>query len=250
MSTPCFYLYPSPTGTLAIVNCLEGLTDIQETPPADVEDAYTGNYTPYRSFLGGSYRVRIILERFGTFGSSSVERRLRNMESHLQRGGLVGFSRDHAKTWASKTNSNVTRADTVVYNSGNAFATWSNVYYATGDEMVIEVPPAEHKREFFVSDTVGATPIDVPIPTPGAFYSYSQAAVIRWRDFYPVMWLPKDQVSKPLVTHDHRRTFTLDVTLEYNPAVVLALWGEAAPSLRGITLPDARYSLEQILGRA
>lgn len=228
MGNPRFYYYPDAAGSLEEIDLGEGLSDIQELEWADAEDAYTGEYVGYRSFLGAALPVRIVLERFGSPGSSALERKLKTLTSHLHKGGAVGFSRDHAKTWASVTSASPpNRGNTLLYTSGgNGFADWSTAgTVAAGDEIVIETPPPEHQREIAVCGSLTVTPpVHLPIASPGAVYTYTRPAVVRWRDFYPVMWLARDQLRRPIVTHDHRRNFTLDVTLEYNPAAVLALW--------------------------
>ena len=38
--------------------------------------------------------------------------------------------------------------------------------------------------------------------------------MLRHRDFFPVLYMPEDQLGNALVVHDHRLIFTLDVTLE------------------------------------
>jgi hypothetical protein len=228
VADPRFYLYPDPSGSLEEIDLGEGLSDIQESPVARVEDAYAGDYVPSRSFLGGALRVRIVLERFGTRGSDDLEMHLQSMVTHLQRGGFVGFSRDHAKTWAGVTSSPPTRGDTTLYTSGgNGFTAWAPAgAVAANDEIAIETPPADYVREL---RRCGALTVSPPIHLPlasGCRYTFSSSAVVRWRDFYPVLWMPQDQVGRPFITSDHRRNFTLDLTLEYNPAAVLSLWGE------------------------
>lgn len=227
MGDPRFYYYPDAAGSLESVDFAMALSDIQETHLANVEDAYTGDYVAYRSFLGATMRVRIVLERFGTRGADTLERDAQSLVTHLQRGGAVGFSRDHAKTWASVTSTGPTRGDTVLYTSGgNGFTAWSlSGTPAVGDEVAIETPPADYIREI---RTVGALTVTPPVHLPlaaGCRYTYSGPAVVRWRDFYPVLRMPRDLVGRTFITHDHRRNFTLDVTLEYNPAEVLALYG-------------------------
>src|SRR4051812_16593537 len=115
---PTFYLYPVDSGPLVKI-ALEGLSVLTEEWPAELEDAYGGDGLGYRSFLGASSRVHIMLERYGPIDSSQTERDMINIWRHLQRGGLVGFSRNHAKSWASICSSRPTQGDNVLYTSGN-----------------------------------------------------------------------------------------------------------------------------------
>lgn len=269
MSTPRFYWYPDPVGSLEVIDLLEGVTDFNEVPAGvRVEDAYSGSYIPHRSFQGGSRLYRITLERFGDPGISDLEHKLLNMETHLQKGGVVGFSRDHAKTWAAITVAPPTRGDIIIHaGPGNGFSGWSSTATVVeGDEMVLESPPAEWQRENFrcAANNVGSPP--TKIGHPGVVYTYNDYSLVRWRDFLPVLRLPRDQVNKPYVPHDHRRNWTLDITLEYNPASVIALWTTGvpyqeslrdkptlgSPALRGTSSgrSPSGSSLDQLLGTA
>jgi hypothetical protein len=226
MASPRLYFYPDSAGSLETIDLVEALSDLQETHAADVEDAYTGSGTLYRSFSGASMRVRIVLERFGTRGADSVERDLQSLVTHLQRGGAVGFARDHAKAWCGVTASAPTRGDVTLYTNGSGFTSWSaSAAPVAGDEIAIETPSPDYIRELRTCGTLTVSPpVNLPLAS-GVRYTYSDSAVVRHRDFYPVLRLPRDLVSRTWINHDHRRNFTLDLTLEYSPADVLALWG-------------------------
>lgn len=226
MATPRIYWYPDPTGYLHSIDFGEGLSDLQETPLATVEDAYPGDGTPYRAHHMASFQVRIVLERFGAPGGASLERELSSLQSHLDRGGMIGFSRDHAKTWAGLAVVGPSQGDQIVNTGGNGFGAWSSAGSpAAGDEMVIESGAPEWQRELQLCDTLAATP-PTTIPTADKFrYTYGGPVICRWRDFYPLLFRPKDQLGRAIVSHDHRRNYTLDITLEYPLAAVQALWG-------------------------
>lgn len=271
MGTPRIYWYPDPAGSLETLDFGEGLSDLQELPGALVEDAYTGDGYPFRSFLQGNFRIRIILERFGSPGTSSLERKFSSLQAHLDRGGFIGFSRDHAKTWASLAAPGPVRGDTTVYTgTGNGFTAWSSSGTpAEGDELVIESGAPEFQREIAVCAALTVTPaVHLPL-SAGCIYTYNQGVIARWRDFYPVLFRPKDQVGRPIVTPDHRRNWTLDLTLEYPLAAVLSLWsGEEWAYARSNSLqlpagsgpipfrddsavsPNLGSSLEELLQRA
>ena len=147
MATPRLYYYPDPDGSLETIDFGEGLSDLQELPSADVADAYNGAGVGYRSLLASTLRLRIVLERFGSVGTSSLERKLMSLQAHLAKGGLVGFSRDHAKTWAGKAQ-RPTRGDTVIYTNGNGFTAWSSSgNIVQNDEVVLETPHPDAYRE-------------------------------------------------------------------------------------------------------
>lgn len=235
MSDPRFYWEPDASGSLETIDLGEGLTDFQELPGGvRVEDSYNGANLAFRSFQGASRLYRITLERFGTPGSSPLERKLLNMETHLQRGGYVGFSRDHAKTWAAVVTTPPTRGDIVLHTgTGSGFRRWAPLATVVeGDEMVLESPPAEWNREFFLCGLTGGggsgPPTKIGIPDNGAVYTYNEYPVVRWRDFIPTLRMPKSEVNRPYVPHDHRRNWTLNLVLEYNPAAVIALFNSGS----------------------
>lgn len=238
MGNPCFYYYPDEGGSLEVIDLGEGLSDIEETPGADVADSYAGDRTPFRAWYASTFRVRILLERFGTPGTSSVERALLSMQAHLARGGAVGFSRDHAKTWASIRSGAASRGDTSFPTAGNGFTGWSAAAtLASGDEMVIE--DLAGRRE--ITTTTNATGGELTL-SPGLIYTYEGHPLVRWRDFYPALTLPADQVGRALVTHDHRRNWTLEAIFEFSVAAAIGLWGDSYQSpyggLGGLALRD------------
>lgn len=222
MGQPRFYYYPDETGSLEIIDLGEGLSDLQETPGAIATDTYAADGKAYRSFQRDTFEVRIVLERFGTPGVSSLERKLLTLQSHLQRGGWVGFSRDHAKAWASMRSGAASRGDTIFYTPGSGFTSWSSSgTLAAGDEVVIESAPPDSRRELSTVSSLSSGG-DVTLGA-GLIYSYDGHPLIRWRDFYPTLRLAAGNL-RPIVTHDHRRNWTLDATFEYNVADHAALW--------------------------
>lgn len=269
MATPRFYWYPVATGPLQVLDLGETLSDLQEFPLADVDDDYDGSGSPVRVHHADVFRVRIVLERFGSPGVDAVERELQALQSHLNRGGFVGFSRDHAKTWASSAGSYPSQGDRTLYTASNGFAAWSaSGAPAEDDEIVVESEHPDSRRELVLCDALTLSPpINLPIQSPGVVFDYAAPVLVRWRDFYPVLWLPKNSLSRPIVTHDHRRNWTLDLTLEYCPSAVLDLfeggsgYSEVSPlvgptlgtgggvSLASTSLSLGGSSLEGLLGR-
>jgi hypothetical protein len=232
---PAFYWYPSDAGTLETTDLGEGMSDIQETPLVAAEDAYTGSYGLTRNFIASCYRVRLVLERFGAPGTSSVERALRTLESHLHRGGSVGFTRDQSKAWAGSvgTGRYALRGSTLLYTSGSLFTAWSpSGTLANGDEVVVESANPIANREFKTASSITAGQLTL---AAGLTYDHTTQTFARWRDFYPTLKLPKDQLGRPIVTHDHRITFTFDATFEYDFSA-LASYLESAGSNSALPL--------------
>lgn len=262
MSTPRIYWYPVEGGPLQVIDFGEGLQTLDELDSAEAEDVEDGEGIPNRNFLGATLRFRVMLERFGDGGQDARERRFVSLQRHLYRGGYVGFSANHNKSWASITaGSTPGQGDLLLYTGGNGFAAWSpSGTVAQGDEISVENVHPEAFREIVTCGALTLSPpVNLPLGEP-ITYEYSSAVVARWRDFYPVCYLPNDQLRKPIITGDYRRNWTFDVELVYLPAAVIRLWdpdgqfdafgsppGEVTiPALRG-TGGGPGSSLEQLL---
>jgi hypothetical protein len=76
--------------------------------------------------------------------------------------------------------------------------------------------------------------------------------MIRWRDFYPVLvWPAADQASRtPILTHDRRLNWTLDVSLETDPDVLSSLYEVAVESgsspMSGLTADPSKHTLQDL----
>jgi len=219
---------------LEVLDFASMFSDLQETDLWRRIDSRGGDGRVQSYFEGGNQRIRLVKERFR---SNTIERMLRSMSSHLGRGGRVGFSLDHAKSWAAYTTGGLSRGDTIVYTGGNAFRAWSaSAVIAASDEIVIESPNPEALREIqSVTALGGGTQITI---SRGAIYTYSLPKMVRWRDFYPALFLPEDQISKPFLTHDRRLNWTLDITLEVDLAIITAGYSD------GIAVSE--YALGQV----
>lgn len=275
MSTPRFYWYPDPDGSLEETDLDEELSNLEELPAAIVTDAYNGDGSPFRAHIGTRRRVRLTLERFGPLGKNDRERDLQAMFAHLVRGGVVGATRDHAKTWASVAAVYpVQRGDTSIETTGNGFSSWSaSGTVAAGDEIAIDGASPDFLHEVLALDTLSGNTVSFD---RGLRYTYADTApssaatytvLTRWRDFWPVLYLPEDQVRRALVLHERRLTYTFAIELEYLVMDTLALWssggtdyemGALAEEGLGGPLPlrdssstpsDASMSVDEILGR-
>ena len=212
--TPAIYYYPASGfgAKLEIIDLGEILSDLQMTPVRNSIDAmsYQGRF--FRTNLNGRMKIRVLLERFT---DRALVRKLYSLQTHLERGGLIGVTEHQHKSWAAY----------VVPGQGVAGAatmeTGGNVFYNQSaaledlDEVVFQSSNPETKREWTqiagdLTDTETTLNIE-----PGLLYNYHQDPVlVRWHGFWPVMRLPADQLGRPIVTHDHRISYTLDLTLE------------------------------------
>ena len=179
----------------------EDLSDLQVTPTRDSSDAVTIAGLHRRTNFAPGQSVRIVLERFTDRG---MFRQFQNMINHLERGGYVSFGLD----------------DTKAYASGSTSAPF-------GEELIIETPAPYGKREYHAAYAVtgdgtatGAT-IDLDASSGSAVTNqqlqndYYAGALVRVSDFWPKLYLPSGSIGSPLLTHDHRISYTLDIGLQY-----------------------------------
>jgi hypothetical protein len=68
-------------------------------------------------------------------------------------------------------------------------------------------------------------------------YSYDVGpVVIRHRDFLPFCYLDPQARGRPMLTHDHRISYTLDLQALYSPAGMRALYSDTGG--QGILIGD------------
>lgn len=246
MGTPRIYFYPDEMGTLEEIDLGEELSDLTETPGAEVEDAVTLDGLFSRNLLRQTYKVRLYLERFGSLGGSSLERKLKTLEAHLFAGGFIGFTRDETKAYCAQSQGGFSRGQTIFYGGTNGFTNWaSGAIPAAGDEVAIESGGPGARREY---TTVGSFSAGQVVLGDTARYSHPGAPLMRHRDFYPVLYLAREDL-RPTTSHDHRRNFTWEVTLTYAPSMVLAILDGKSSVLAGNSAADAGLSsIETSLG--
>lgn len=264
-SDPSIYWYPTETGNLSRIDLGEQLAALDELPGAMRVSAVAGG-VGFHSFLREVFRVRVVLQ---LFPDAATERALMTLQSHLNRGGVIGFSRNHSKTWcAAQSVASWDRGDTSLLTLGNGFSAFSSSgALADGDPVVVESPLGP-VREYTTAN--GAVSISATTVTVGDGLEYDYPAelpsgvgLVRYRHFWPVLWLPESELGRPIVTSNREITWTLDMTLEYSVQAALALWGispasglgangikPSTPALRGETAEGAsRVTLDQLLAR-
>jgi len=247
MGNPVIWFYPSATTGLVEIDFGEGLSDLQITPIREAEDARAYDGSLYRSVLSGREQVRIVLDRFT---DAALARKFESLQTHLERGGAISFSADKEKAWAGFANSPLAGA-TEIPTEGHAFgAYYSTPNLSAGDVMCIESVNPEALREFVAVDGLLYDDLSITAQTT-ILYEYTiLPAMVRYRDFWPVLQMPAGELGRAIVTHDHRISYTLDLTLETNPATIAALAG-AAGSLGGDgedTAQGGAYTLEDAAG--
>lgn len=226
MATPVFYVYYEDDGPLTKLDLGQALNRLDESPGIEASVSVTSNGHPTTHVHRITFDVTILLERFGTVGSDDVERKMHALQNHLDRGGYVGFSRNSAKTWAALQRAPIGQGDTALSTHGNAFTSWSLLgALASGDEVVIEQAEPGWRREVRAVSSQSGGSVTL---SGAAEYNYDDPlSIVRWRDFYPVLWRPAAERGRPILTNDRRRNYTLDLTLTYSVSMAVGLWSDA-----------------------
>ena len=223
MGLPTIYWYPDPSGSVETYTFLENLTDLQVQPIRETYDAVTLSGGLYRSHAAARQQVRIVLENFT---SEAFYLKMQSLSAHLERGGSIGFSLDHDRTWGAFLSSAFTaeRGDTqlgvqhILTTTGamspNYFRPWSNSAALGADDYVcINNANPEGFREYKNITSISNTSFTVTLDE-GLLYTYgSMPVLIRWRDFWPALKLRSD-LTTPMLTTNHRLSYTLDMVLE------------------------------------
>ena len=251
-TTPAFFWYPDDRGSLETLDLAGSLADLQVTPLRSRSSAMDGGGSPHFAVREGGYRVRIVRERAL---SASVVRGLESLQSHLYRGGRVGFARNQDKAWAGYyTTFHMNRGASTVYTAGHAFASWiAAPTLANGDEVVIESANPEYISEMRTITSISAGG-DITL-AENMDFTRQNIGMVRWRDFFPCLFLPDEGIGKPIYTHEHGLAYTLDVDLQLDPAILSSGGYDAnkLTSLGGAGSPEqggAADSLESIVTRS
>ena len=228
MGFPFFTWWPhqSRYGTARqTITFTEGLSDLQILPRRTVIDTYALDGSRKRELLRPSLDVRIVLERYTDRG---LFRELNALINHLERGGVVAFGTDSAKAWACPLAETIAPKTKVLRVGANETTTYhadsASTVPTVGDELTIESSPPLAKRESHILQSVSSRDdggFDLTIDDPSGsvenftFDYYPENSLVRFSDFFPTMYQPTGAVGAAVNTHDHRISYTLDITLTY-----------------------------------
>ena len=202
----------------------EPLSDLQITSARNVFDHMGIHGGRSRSMTRAWLDVRITLERFT---DRDLFRRLTNMINHLERGGTVAFAADSEKIYGSHLSQKLGIGHHHVnVNLGNYYKAWHSDApdtLAAGDGFVVEdgLPRAARDQTrvstiIIPGVDVGETDVRYNLDVRRRIMNdYAAGVHVRHEDFFPKLVLPQQAVGSPLLTHDHRISYTLDLPLQY-----------------------------------
>jgi len=228
MANPSFWYFAGGSYTDEVTEIQFGgpLSELSWVPIRDRRSGWTLAGSMRSVVNTGRLRVTISLGPFNDSGSMQyLAHQLESMSAHLERGEPVSFAADRNKAFAAGLSLGVNPGDTSLIHTDNLFEEYGgSIALAANDILCIESPNPEHKREYCrVDDPLALTANSLTL-ADAIRYEYNELPVmVRHRDFFPVLYMPEQELGKSIVTWDHRLTFSLDVTLETSPDDLAAL---------------------------
>lgn len=255
MPTAKFYWYPidgngvadntTGYGTTDLVTIQFDTTMIRELRVINLRDRETewpGGAPPVVTTTGGKAQVTITIQALHDVSVTDLPTistfcALQQMESHLLRGGYVGFSFDDTKTglWpvtdaAPPTGIAMPATGDDTGFHGADWLTWeASPTFVENDIIVIETNlPEFHFNHAVLNSWTDGSPggaWEVRNATAMRFKSAVELAVIRYHRFWPALYLPDSEVGQVGMVRrvvsgtDH----TWSVTLIYEPGVYFPL---------------------------
>ena len=228
MGNSAFYYSPHPDTSKVATQTIdlgETISDLQITPYRISHDAVSigGRLSRVNRRVG--LRARIILERFT---DNELAEKLYTMGDHIERGGAVSFTVDTAKCYAAFV---LAEADEFfasptrgTYRMGPAlFDEYSTTAPSAGDVLFAESFGPDAKREEVRVHSFNSVSRELQLSHP-LRYNHQGPLMIRHRDFFPVLFRSARNNEQAMLTHDHRISYTWDLTLECYSAHLLELF--------------------------
>lgn len=243
MASPRIWYYPAGMingATLEEIDFSTGIRAIDESPDWRGNETETLSGRVYTTQFSSRLRIRLVHERFS---SASLYRSLATLETHLNRGGVISFTRDNTKAYAGYAQGGKARGTTALLTAGN---TWdygqSTVTLASSDEMVVAAPSG--LREWRTLSAHSPTTRLVTLGS-GLVYDYTLDPwlLVRWRDYFPAMRrAPGDRT--PILTTERRIVHSFQVELVEDWSVLTAFSGFEEGILRGSSANERTFGLD------
>ena len=251
MGLPTIWWYPDSTGTIQQDTLAESLSQAHDLPYWDRADdavALSGSCT--RQPIRAGLRVHITCENFSDEGMVS---NLFNVLDHLRRGRHIGFATDADKAWCSYTTKLPKRGDTTLTTGGNAWWTAGSGSIADDEYLIMETGnPGATRQRLKKSTPAGSTATSLGIDAPGVIVSPGAGPCwVRSELFWPLLYLPSDQLGRPLLTSNWRKLWTLDMELELDLAMMARLenFNAGFMNLSAVPYSGTKGTLEENIGR-
>ena len=235
----------------------ERVSDLQITPYRVVSDSVSMGGSFCRIARRSGMRVRIVLERFT---DDTLAEELYSFQSHLEAGGGFSFAVDSEKMFAAFVSRTVETAITggtvqLIHDDRLLSEYLSTPSHGIEVDDVLHLssfgPGARREEVRVISYDEEDKRIGIGTGALGSLYNHPLPAFVRHRDFFPFLIWPEDQTGTPILTHDHRISYTLDFTCEVYPGAIASAYGE--PGKDGSNLQkhrglEEKGSLDDLFG--
>ena len=235
MSDPTLYWYPAGAIVARSLSLGARVSDLQVSDRRDRQTVAPLGSVPVHHDLGGTRQVTITVERRVT---SSLIRELRTLCNFLQAGGYVAFCLDPSKLWGGWCRTTLPAAGdtTLLVDTGHVFGAYASGTLVNGDEITIESPNPEYRREWAVVNSASSMSINV---SPTVIQDYDTGPVfVRYADFYPALYIDPKSLESSIPISDRRLSWTWSIVATEHPAVIEAL-AEQAETLLATDHPQA-----------
>jgi hypothetical protein len=244
MGNSKIYFYPGGAsyGGLETIDFGERLSDLQITPYRDVSDSVSMGGAFSRVARRSGMQVRIVLERFT---DEQLAERFYSLQSHLEAGGGFSFAVDDTKKFCAFVNI-FGRTPGERYSMINHNDVLLSEYGAHGlavdDVLHLESFGPGGRREELQVSAYDSPAKNITIKSPLVIYDHPMPAFVRHRDFFPYLVWPESQMNSPIITHDHRISYTVDFTCEIYPGNTRAAYQKAGPD--GVNMAPGATELQ------
>jgi hypothetical protein len=251
MGNSKIYYFPTSTDVAGRqeIDFGETISDLQISPYRVVSDAVSIGGRFSRVARRAGMRVRIVHERFT---DTVLAEKLYSLQSHLEAGGAISFAVDSDNVYASFIG-----ADGVTFSGGTPvyfmepqlFSSYGAGNPSTNDVLHAESFGANPRREEVQCQAYQEALNQLTLKTD-LKYDHSPPVMVRHRDFFPALFWPQDQTQTPILSHDHRISYTLDLTLEVYPAHLRTMAGSASqdgPGLGGTLAEPGAVDLDSLV---
>lgn len=226
MGNAAFIYYPEDDGPARLVDFGQGLQNLTEEAGAVATVVQTMDGVPTTNMSRVTLRVSLSLDRYAGTSAVTLTDEFHALQNHLDRGGVVAFTKDTSKAWCGIVRGAITQGDTSFRTDGNGFGSWyPSAALASADRIVIEEAHPGWKRDIGVVSSVASNRITV---SSGVRYTFDNTIkLVRHHDFYPVLWRPESERGRPLAFNDHRATYSMSAVLEYSVSYACKLFDSA-----------------------
>lgn len=223
MGSPTIYWTPAGSSTLRTIT-FDSVAEVRGETFGIGARVYNADGAVYSAMRGQVHTVEIVAT---LAAGDAVARKLEQLRSHLLSGRSIGFSVDHARTWASTFNA-MSVDDTAVGGTSNRFTAWSAsaVSPPVGAEVAFDPDPGTQTYE--VVDIGTAFTLGLGATGDPVAYDHTGDMLVRWRDFWPALTLPDITRGGLFITTAHRLFYGVNMRLVYSPAAALAIYEDLA----------------------